>query len=192
MTLIEFVLALVGSNAATALVASWLQRGKSKAETRKLEQDAEHTAVDTANDLTGMIKAVYEARVLALEVKLETETTRANENEQKVDELKQSLTATSQAQSDTLARLAGTEGRLAQSEARAADAEKRATEFRQDIIKVGTQIQEYRRLINELGEILGGLMGQLEKLGVKPDVSPETLKRIADVNSAFAYRPDAR
>ncbi len=192
MTLVEFILALIGSNAATALVTLWLQRGKTQAEARKLDQDAEHTAVDTANDVMGMIKAAYEERVSALEIKLEAETARANANEQQVAGLKQSLTATSQAQNETLARLAGTEGRLAQSEARAADAEKRATEFRQDIIKVGTQIQEYRRLINELGEILGGLIGQLKKLGVEPDVSPETLKRIAEVNSTFVYRPDAR
>ena len=185
MTLVEIIAAIIGSNVLTALVTAWLQRGQTRAEVRKNDVESEHTAVDTASDVMGMIKAAYEERVSTLEIKLKAETARADANDTLVAELKKSRDEARAEQNVTLARLASTEARLAQSESRTTDAEKRVAESRQDIIKVGTQIQEYRRLVNELGEIMGVLIGQIKKMGVEPDLSPDLLKRIAEINAIY-------
>lgn len=82
-------------------------------------------------------------------------------------------------------RLTKAEARLAQSEARAADAEKRAMEFRSDLIKVGTLMDEARRehqqQIEELVIIIQTLLEQVEQLGGKPNVDKAVLDRIASL-----------
>lgn len=91
MTVAEIILAVLGSNAITAIVTAWLGRRKSGA-------DADHTIVDSAADVLAMAKAAYESRIVRLEAQ--------------VIELGERLTKAE-------ARATGAESRLADSESRA-------------------------------------------------------------------------
>lgn len=93
MTIAEIILAVLGSNAITAIVTSWLGRRKSTA-------DADHTIVDSATDVLAMAKAAYEVRIVRLEAQ--------------VAELTERLTKAE-------ARATGAESRLADSESRASE-----------------------------------------------------------------------
>ena len=60
MTLIEIVLAILGSNVLTALLTQFLNR-------RKTDADANHISVETANDVNAMLRTSYEWRISTLE-----------------------------------------------------------------------------------------------------------------------------
>lgn len=83
-------------------------------------------------------------------------------------------------------RLVEAEARLAGAEARTANAEKRAAEFRNELIAVGTMLdesrKEHQRQIDELALVIQTLIEQVEQLGGSPNVEEKTLERIANLS----------
>lgn len=60
MTPVELILAILGTNAITAIITNWLQRRKSNAE-------SDHTVVDTAADAIAIVKGAHGERIAELE-----------------------------------------------------------------------------------------------------------------------------
>ena len=83
-------------------------------------------------------------------------------------------------------RLVDAESRLAKAEGRTAEAERRAIDFRNELIKVGTMLdesrREHQRQIDELVLVVQTLIEQVEQLGGQPKVDKETLARLADLS----------
>jgi len=73
MTLVELVLAVMGSSALTALITGWLNR-------RKVSGDIDHTSVDTAADAIAMVRGAHGERIAELERQVE-KLTRSGESD---------------------------------------------------------------------------------------------------------------
>ncbi len=60
MTIAEIILAVLGTNAATAFITAWFQRQKTSSE-------SDHVAVDTAADAIAIVKGAHGERIAELE-----------------------------------------------------------------------------------------------------------------------------
>jgi chromosome segregation ATPase len=87
---------------------------------------------------------------------------------------------------DLRKRLVDAETRLAVAESRTAEADRRASEFRTELIKVGTLFdqsrREHQRQIDELVLVIETLLEQVEQLGGRPNVDKAMLERIANMS----------
>lgn len=140
-------------------------------ETAQSQADrAQHEATKTIAEGAKTLAESLQVEIEKLKRDLEIEKTRATKAEALVSEFQP--------------RMAKAEERIAQSEKRAADAEHRAAEFRADLIRVGTMLdqsrKEHKRQIAELVLIIQNLMEQIETLGLQPNIDKEVLARLAD------------
>jgi hypothetical protein len=122
MTLAEIILAILGTNAATALITTWAGRRKASADARGAEASADHTIVDSASDVLAMAKAAYEVRIARLEAQVV----------------------------DLATRLTNSDTRAVGAETRLAGAEARATDFRRAVIAIGERLDKERAKSREM------------------------------------------
>jgi chromosome segregation ATPase len=82
-----------------------------------------------------------------------------------------------------LKRVTDTESRLARAEQRAGEAERQAGSFREDVIRLGEEMNRERidsqNKINKLVLIVQQLADKLKALGADPDIDMEVLKRMS-------------
>ena len=155
---------------------------KQPAETRSADAAADKAQHDASQSIALGAKVLAESlcnEVAILGSELEKTKTRLAESIERAD-------AASKLVESLRQRLVEAETRLAGAEARAANAEKRAAEFRNELIKVGTMLdesrREHQRQIDEMVLVIETLFEQIERLGGKPNVDKEMLERIANLS----------
>lgn len=84
MTLAELLLAVLGTNAVTALITAWLQR-------RKTGIESDHIAVDTATDAINIVKGMHGERIGELERQVQRLTTASESDRQQIVALNRRL-----------------------------------------------------------------------------------------------------
>jgi chromosome segregation ATPase len=115
--------------------------------------------------------------------------------------LKQEVNSRDQKLIELQQRVTDTESRLARSERRAGEAEKQANEFRTDVIRLGEELvqerkvnsekiaemkREHQNTINKLVVIIESLFKKLQSAGLNPEFDIEDLKKMYVVDKAAA------
>jgi chromosome segregation ATPase len=152
---------------------------KQPAESRSADAAADRAQHDASQSIAMGAKSLAEAlctEVANLQIELEkTKSSLKNYVEQ--------LDSSTRLVESLRQRLSEAEARIEKSEDKATTAGKRAVEFREELIKVGTMLdqsrREHQRQIDEVALVIQVLLGQIEKLGGQPEIDQDTLKRIA-------------
>lgn len=178
----DILLALIAGLPALLLAIVALRKMPAEVNAAEAAADkAQHDATRSIAESADILSKSLSTEVEKLKTELAMSESRADAAQKLVAELQQ--------------RLASAEDRLARAESRAADAEKRASEFRTELIKVGTMLDQSRRehqhQIDELVLVIQTLLEQVEQLGGKPNIDRELLDRIANLsrNGGKSDRP---
>jgi len=84
MDIAQLALAVIGSSSATAVIAAWMARNKTRA-------DASHSAVEAASDAVTLLRSTFVDRIDRLEAQVAIQQKEAQDNRQEIIRLNRRL-----------------------------------------------------------------------------------------------------